>query len=197
MLDAAGWTDEDGDGVRSKDGKPLRIELLVASGDQTSTSQGQIYQDALRKIGVAIDLRSLEGTTLIERVLSGRYEAVFLGYTLDLDPDIYANFHSSQFTPKGSNWVYYANPVVDDLLVRGQEARSFDERQKIYQEIHALLAHDQPVTWLVQPSTRWAVHDRVKNVQAAPGLGFFGWRPGPRAWWIPRAQQKLTPGGES
>jgi len=195
-LEGAGWVDEDGDGVRSKDGKDLRIELLVTADDQTSMSQGQIYQDALKKIGVDIELRGLELTSLIERLLSGDYDAAFLGYSMDLDPDLYANFHSSQFTPKGSNWVFYSNPEVDELLKRGQEARSFDERQAIYRTLHERLARDQPVTWLLQPSTRWAFSDRIKNVQAAPGLGFFGWSPGPRAWWIPRSQQKLNPDTE-
>lgn len=195
ILDAAGWTDDDGDGVRSLKGKPLEIELLVAAEDRTSVEQGQIYQDALRKIGVVVKVRPLESTTLFERVLSGRYEGVFLGYTMDLDPDLFANYHSSQFSPKGSNWVLYANPEIDALLVAGQEARAFEERRRIYRQIHEILAGDQPVTWLVQPSTRWAVHQRVKNVQTAPGLGFFGWRPGPLAWWIPARDQKVRGDG--
>jgi peptide/nickel transport system substrate-binding protein len=110
ILEAAGWTDDDGDGVRSRDGKRLEIELLATAGDRTSVEQGQIYQDALKKIGVSIKVRTLESATLFERVLAGRYEGVFLGYTMDLDPDLYANYHSSQFTPKGSNWVFYSNP---------------------------------------------------------------------------------------
>jgi peptide/nickel transport system substrate-binding protein len=196
LLDAAGWRDEDGTGVRSSNGKPLRIEMLVTADDRTSVEQGQIYQDALKKIGVAIDLRSLELTSLIERVLSGRYDGAFLGTTMDLDPDLFANFHSSQFPPTGSNWVRYSNPEIDELLVAGQEERSFEERRRIYQQIHEILGRDQPMTWLVQPSARWAVHNRVKNVRIAPGLGVFGWVPGPREWWIPQAAQRLAAAGK-
>lgn len=196
ILEAAGWIDDDGDGIRSKAGKPLRIEMLVAAEDQTSATQGQLFQSTLKKIGVDLQLRSIESTSFIERVLSGRYDAAFLGIGLDLDPDLYSHYHSSQLPPEGSNWVNYSNPEIDELLVKGQEARSFEERKAIYWKVHEILARDQPVTWLVQPSTRWAVHNRVKNVQIAPGFGFFGWKPGPLGWWIPKSQQKLQTAAE-
>jgi ABC-type transport system substrate-binding protein len=59
----------------------------------------------------------------------------------------------------------------------------------MYQRLHEILAREQPYTWLVQPSSRWAVSKRIRNVQIAPGLGLFYWIPGPRAWWIPADQQ--------
>ncbi|MGK2859479.1 MAG: ABC transporter substrate-binding protein, partial [Thermoanaerobaculia bacterium] len=184
ILEAKGWTLSDDDGIRSKGKKKLRIELLVAAEDNASVQQGQIYQQALRDVGVDLVVRKLDGGSMIERVISGRYEAVFLGYSVDLDPDLYANFHSSQFTPEGQNWVFYSNPEVDQLLEKGREERDPVKRREMYMRVHEILAADQPYTWLVQPSRRWAVSRHVQNVQVAPGLGLFHWLPGARGWWV-------------
>lgn len=192
LLEEAGLTDADGDGVRSSASGPFEIDFYVAAADRISVEQGQIYQDALKQVGVDVRLQEVDGTTLIEKVMSGGFDAVFLGYTLDLDPDMYAAFHSSELPPDGSNWSLYSNSEVDSLLVRAREERDFEKRRALYWELHALLAEEQPLTWLVQPSIRWAIRDRVHGVESAPGLGFFHWMPGGRAWWIPKSEQRVA-----
>jgi len=63
--------------------------------------------------------------------------------------------------------------------------------------VHELLARDQPYTWLVQPSTKWAVSKQLQNVQVAPGIGLFHWIPGARGWWVaPRRQQAKEKDGK-
>jgi len=54
---------------------------------------------------------------------------------LDLDPDLYAVFHSSQMPPHGQNFVYYSNPEVDALMVQGREAMDQKQRTAIYQKL--------------------------------------------------------------
>ncbi|MBI2213653.1 MAG: hypothetical protein HYU52_08400 [Acidobacteria bacterium] len=190
-LSAKGWVDRDGDGVRERGKMKLRVELLVDAADAASVEQGQIFQQALRDIGVDLALRKLEGSSMVERLINGNYEAVFLGYSLDLDPDLFANFHSSQFTPEGQNWVFYANAEVDELLAKGQVERDHAKRRDMYMRVHELLARDQPYTWLVQSSTKWAVSKRVQNVQVAPGMGLFNWTPGARGWWVAARQPSV------
>jgi peptide/nickel transport system substrate-binding protein len=197
MLESKGWVDTDGDGVRERGKKKLRIELLVAAEDNASVQQGEIYQQALRDVGVDLVVRKMEGAAMIERVVGGKFEAVFLGYSLDLDPDLFANFHSSQFTPEGQNWVFYSNPEVDELLAKGRLELDQAKRREMYMRVHEILAHDQPYTWLVQPSTKWAVSKQIQNVQVAAGIGLFHWIPGARGWWIaPRRQQADDKGGK-
>jgi peptide/nickel transport system substrate-binding protein len=189
ILESKGWVDKDGDGIREHGKKKLRIELIVAAEDNASVQQGEIYQQALRDVGVDLVVRKLEGSAMIERVVGGKFEAVFLGYSLDLDPDLFTNFHSSQFTPEGQNWVFYSNPEVDDLLAKGRLELDQAKRREMYMRVHEILERDQPYTWLVQASTKWAVSKQIQNVQVAPGIGLFHWVPGARGWWIaPRRQ---------
>jgi peptide/nickel transport system substrate-binding protein len=124
-------------------------------------------------------------TIAIQRTIyTGNYESVYMSWDLDPDPDVYPLFHSSQFPPRGQNYVYYANPAADRLIESGRRELNQSKRTDIYQELHVVLADDQPYTWITQPSLKWAVNRRVRGVKLSNGFGLFGWYPGPFEWWI-------------
>jgi peptide/nickel transport system substrate-binding protein len=187
LLAQAGWRDTDRDGTLDRGGKPLAIELLITN--PTTKLQGQMYQAALKAIGVNLRLQQVDGATLFERVYDGKFDGAFLAWGLDLDPDPFAYFHSSQFPPAGQNISYYANPAADRLMEQGRRELDQDKRRVIYHQLHAVLANDQPYTWTVQPTSKWAVSRRLQGVKAINGLGLYLWQPGPFAWWIPREQR--------
>ncbi|HEU4521852.1 MAG TPA: hypothetical protein VFT12_07610, partial [Thermoanaerobaculia bacterium] len=57
-------------------------------------------------------------------------------------------------------------------------------RAEIYQKLHAVLAEDQPYTWVTQPSMKWVVNTRVHGVREGKGWGLFLWHPGELDWWL-------------
>ena len=61
-------------------------------------------------------LAVIDGATGIQRILAGNYEAAYLSWDLDPDPDPFAIFHSSQAPPHGQNLVFYSNPQADKLI---------------------------------------------------------------------------------
>lgn len=198
LLHSAGWTDGNSDGFLDRGGQPLEIELLLASGNATSAAQGQVFQAGLAEAGVRARLTTLDPPVLFERILGGKFQGAFLAWDLDLDPDLYALFHSSQIPPHGSNFVGYSNPEVDRLIEAGRTTLDRQKRQAIYRQLHAELAEDQPYLWLVQVSTKWGVRRRVRNVEEAPGLGLYLWYPGPLQWWLadsPAAGDTVTTPG--
>src|SRR5205823_5273348 len=81
---------------------------------------------------------------------------------------------------------YYINPVTDKLIEDGRRELDFNKRVKIYQQLHEILAADQPYTWVIQVSVKWAVNKRIRNVKESHGWGLFTWYPGELDWWIPR-----------
>jgi peptide/nickel transport system substrate-binding protein len=190
VLESAGWTDSNQDGFLDKDGRKMEIELLFRAGNTPSVQQGQVFQNDLKAIGVTLKLTPLDDASLIPKVLSGQYQGVFLGWNLDLDPDLYSLFHSTQWSPKGQNFVFYSNPEVDQLIEQGRIEMNDQKRVEIYHRLHAILAEDQPYTWTFQVSDKWGVNRRVKNVRAVDGLGLFWWYPDSLEWWIPRAHQR-------
>ncbi|MHB0968624.1 MAG: ABC transporter substrate-binding protein [Thermoanaerobaculia bacterium] len=189
VFEDAGWVDSDNDGVLDRGGKKFIIEMLIPSGNKASGDQAQIVQSTFKEVGVQMDIVRLDSPTFLQRVLEGKYQAAFLAWDLDLDPDPYALFHSSQFPPAGQNIGYYSNPEVDKLLEAARIEMDQAKRQDLYHQIHARLAEDQPYTWLVQISRKWGFNRRLQNVNEAKGIGYFGWYPGPLGWWIPEGQR--------
>jgi peptide/nickel transport system substrate-binding protein len=184
LFAAAGWKDNDGDGVLDKDGRKFSLTLLTMTGSATARQIGQMVQSELKKAGVALELEVMDGAMAIQRILAGNFEACYLSWDLDPDPDPFILFHSSQFPPRGQNFVFYANPEADRLIEAARREMDQSKRRDLYWRLHEVLVEDQPYTWVVQVSAKWGVNKRVHNVQASRGNGFFNWYPGEFDWWI-------------
>lgn len=184
LLASAGWVDSDKDGVLDRDGKPFAFEMLIPAGSATSSDQSQIYQDSLKRIGVQMTIRTAEGAAFFERVLKGDYQAAFMAWTVDPDPDPFSVFHSTQVPPAGLNIGHYNNPEADRLLERGRTEFDRARRTEIYHQFHELVAADQPYLFMMQVGMKWGVDRRIQNVRTAKGVGLFLWNPGPFGWWM-------------
>ena len=192
MLASMGWLDTNGDGILDHNGKPLQFEMLIFAGSQTAIAFSQLFQAELRKIGVDVRVAVLEPSVLIQRVLAGKYDAAYLSWELDPDPDPFKTMHSSQFAPHGQNFVFYANPEADQLMADGQREMNQTKRKAIYQRLHEVLAEDQPYTWTLQVSYKHVLNRRLRNVKESPQYGLFLWYPGELDWWISRSPQRAA-----
>ena len=189
LLSSAGWRDTNSDGVldRVRDGKSEKFELrlVIPAGNQPTMDQSQILQDALAKIGVKLEVTPVDGAAMIEQVVNRNFQAAFLAWVNEPDPDPYTLFHSSQLPPEGFNVVGYANAEADQLIDAARVQADPIRRTELYHQLHELLARDQPYLWTLQVATKWAVNKRVQNVKpSTAGFGLFGWHPGPRSWWV-------------
>ena len=184
LLASAGWVDSDKDGVLDREGKKFAFELLIPAGSAVSSDQSQIYQDALKRIGVQMTIRSAEGAAFFDRILKSDYQAALMAWTIDPDPDPFGLYHSTQLPPAGLNIVHYDNPEADRLLERGRTEFDRGRRTEIYHQFHELVAADQPYLFMMQVGMKWGVDRRVQNVRTAKGVGLFLWNPGPFGWWL-------------
>ena len=134
-------------------------------------------------------IRRLEGATFFEKVDQGRFDACMLAWRLDLDPDIYDTFHSSQVPPKGLNHGFYSNARVDSLLELGRITFDRQARAAIYHEVHRLMHMDQPYTFINTVPEKRPIHKRVKNIVISPN-GPFDFYTGSRYWYIDETDLK-------
>jgi peptide/nickel transport system substrate-binding protein len=185
LLTSAGWRDSDRDRVLDRNGKKFELTLFVIAGSVTSRDQAQVFQSALDRIGVKLEIRPLDQAAFYDHVLKHNYQAAFLSWVNEPDPDPSALFHSKQIDA-GMNVTGYNSAEADELMDSANRALDAATRVALYHRLHHLLARDQPYLWTVQVAQKWAVHRRVKNVKIAKGYGLFRWYPGSRAWWIAR-----------
>ena len=184
IFTSVGWMDTDGDGVIDRGGSPFRFSLTVMSGNSQALAIAQSFQATLKEVGVRADIAVLDGAVAIQRILAGNYEAAYLSWDLDPDPDPFALFHSSQIPPRGQNFVYYSSPEANQLIQQGRRELKLSSRADIYRKLHAVLAEDQPYTWVTQPSMKWVVNRRVNGVRESKAWGLFLWYPGEFDWWL-------------
>src|SRR6266511_717777 len=60
ILNAKGWRDHDGDGVRDKDGQPLTFHILVPTSSSLRRQYARLLQEQYRGIGVHVEVDELE-----------------------------------------------------------------------------------------------------------------------------------------
>ena len=184
ILASRGFGDHDGDGILDRSGKPLAFDFVVIAGNAATSQLGQMLQAEWKKIGADVQIVTLDGAAAIQRIMAGNYDAAYLGWDLDPDPDPYALFHSSQVPPRGQNIVQYANADADQLIERARRELHQPTRKVLYWRLHEILAADQPYTWTVQVTSKWAMSKRLRGVETSRTTGFFSWYPGELGWWL-------------
>lgn len=184
ILSSAGWRDTNGDAVLDRDGRDFAFTMLIVAGNKPSADHAQIFQDSLRRLGVKMEVRPVDGAAYGEQVFARNFQAAYVAWVNDPDPNPRSLFHSKALPPDGMNVVGYNNPKADELIERGERELDPTRRQELYQHLHEVIASDQPYLFTVQSSTKWATNRRVQNVRTAKGLGLFHWYPGPLDWWL-------------
>jgi ABC-type transport system substrate-binding protein len=148
LLAEAGWHRNSG-GRLEKDGQPLQFTLITNSGNDIRKSILAVAQDAWKQIGIDVRTDLVEWSVFIqERVNKLDFDALVLGWSMGIDPDLYQIWHSSQTGPQQLNFVGYRNPEADDLIVRIRQEYDFDRRVALCHRLHAIIAADQPYTFL-------------------------------------------------
>ena len=96
-LDAAGYKDTDGDGVRDYKGKPIVLRLYARSQSATDQRVGKLITGWLDAIGLKIDYQILDEGAMTDKIYN------FKGATFAPDYDLFL-------------WYWYSDPDPNFLL---------------------------------------------------------------------------------
>jgi peptide/nickel transport system substrate-binding protein len=177
LLDEAGWTDSDGDGIRDKeiDGRRVRFEFeLLTYQTETALQSAILFKSCLDQIGIACNVKPLEFTQLVDRQQNHKFEAAIGGWGGGTDPDTSSNMY---VTGEGRNYGNYSNKQVDALFEKGRRELDRDKRAAIYGQIHNLLWEDQPYTWLFNRNAFYAFSKKLRGYNFSP-TGPYHFDPG-------------------
>ena len=183
LLADAGYI-KDKNGSLTKDGKPLKFEIITNQNKQREMT-AVLIQRRLQEIGVKVSIRVIEWASFVNRFIkTGDFDVVVLGWGLSLDPDQYNIWHSSQQGPGQFNFLGYSNKTVDQLLELGRKELNPHKREKIYREFSKHLLEDSPIVYLYAGYGLSAVHKRVKGIKKpAPPAGIYH---NNYDWFIPK-----------
>ncbi|GIV77899.1 ABC transporter substrate-binding protein [Litorilinea aerophila] len=165
LLDAAGWVDSDGDGIRDKDGQPFRF-LLYTNDDDLRTRLAERIAADWRALGIDAQPTPVTFAGLVTDFLTPRrFDAALIGWDLTGDPDPYPLWHSTQAEGGGQNYSGWANEEADTLMEQGRAIVNEEERRALYVRFQQLFADELPALPLYYPVYTYGVSSRVHNVQ--------------------------------
>jgi len=146
LLAAAGWVDEDGDGIREKERQALRLRLLTNEDNQTRLDAGQLMVEQLVAVGFSIQFEAIPFDDLVGALFSQQFDMALVDWSgLGSDPnDARLWLRSGDVPGSGFNFVSFGNDQADILLRAGQRVPGCDPaaRAPIYKEVQQII-HDE------------------------------------------------------
>jgi peptide/nickel transport system substrate-binding protein len=166
LLDEAGWTDRDGDGIRDKDGKQLRLVLIgtehapLDPSAPAKKTERDYFVDAARRIGVIIEVKAGGESFLDKRFSDSSWDLVEESWNGLADGPL----DSLLAGPNRAD-----EPRLDRVLASLAAAWDPAEREKLAPELAASLAETWPIAGIVADAPQGLVHKRLDNVRVWDG----------------------------
>jgi peptide/nickel transport system substrate-binding protein len=171
LLDAAGWKDTNGDGIRDKGGKPLQFSIL-SSDDPLRKQVVEVIQNQLKQVGVKADVKVMEFQTMLAAHKARDYDAVFTNWVLDnfqIASAPYALMHSSQAAIKlSANRSSVRNPDIDKAIEAGTVATDEAQQKAAWHTLTEVLQRDQPITFMFWLRELAATRNEMTGVAMDP-----------------------------
>ncbi|MBI3793659.1 MAG: ABC transporter substrate-binding protein [Nitrospinae bacterium] len=165
LLDDAGYPDRGGDKPR------LKLEFKTSKNPERK-KLAEIFGEYLKKVGILLEIKSLEWGTFYSDVRAGNFQMYSLTWVGIADPDVLRNiFHSKSLPPNGFNRGGYSNPELDALLDAGKAEQDLSKRTEIYGRAQKILSDDLPFFNLWSQINVAALDRRVKNFAIFPDEG--------------------------
>jgi peptide/nickel transport system substrate-binding protein len=161
LLDDAGYREKGG----------VRFHLTMkTSTEESSRAMASVFQQQLREVGIALDIRSYEFATFFSDITHGEFQVYSLRWIGgNEDPDIFEYaFDSARIIPNGANRQYYSNPRVDALIEKARTEVDQNARKQDYAQIQQVLAEDLPYINLWYFDNVMVYSKRVRGLELNP-----------------------------
>src|ERR671916_1577573 len=147
------------------DGFSFILKLDPSPGSQQI---GQIIQSSLEPAGIDVKLEQLEFGALLDDSTNGNFQALFLGWSGRIDPDL--NIYDFTVTDGDFNDSGYSNPEVDRLLNEARTTSDRDRRKELYTQVMEILHEDVPYVYLYHnnATTDFAMQPTVQGFEPYP-----------------------------
>lgn len=162
LLDEAGWTDTDGDGIRDKDGRKLSLSFTTSTNSVRQDTQ-MLIQQWWSQIGVQTELRNVAASVYFGGDVGNpdtrqKFFADVQMYTDNSkgqDPEAFLARWTCKGIPspanqwQGSNVQRFCDPAFDALSDQFRSAASLEDRGRISKEMNDLLVNSHSIAPLI------------------------------------------------
>lgn len=174
LLDAAGWTQRDADGYRTKDGQRLVLQFPVSTNQSVPAEQSlfEQIQATTKAAGFQVILEPLDLGSWYAALGGHEYDLVSAPYTRVGPEVLRVIYHSDSTIPAPSG--YFANlaqikdPTLDDLLTRASETNDADLRADLATQAQEIVLAGYHVLPLYDQQNNFLHSARVEGMRALP-----------------------------
>jgi peptide/nickel transport system substrate-binding protein len=182
LLEAAGWTDTDGDGIREKDGRRLAFSLKTNNDNQLRVDITTILQQQFRAIGADVTPEPLEFNTFIEQLLAKDFQAAVAGWSVGIKAELQPTFGEGE----PFNFVSADNPELQSLIVEAELTRDMEAAKALWSRAQRIIIDEAYYTFLFQNNELQAIDSRFQGVD----MNAYSWGFNLEEWYVPEGRQK-------
>ena len=160
---------EEAKALLKKGGEPDGFSFTLKTDTSPINLQiAQIIQNNLKPAGIDVKVEKEEFGTLLEDSDNGNFQALYLGWSGRIDPDL--NIYDFMVTDGDFNSSGYSNPEVDRLLGEARTISDRDRRKELYDQVMEILHEDAPYVYLFHnnQTTDFAMQPTVQGFEPYP-----------------------------
>ena len=150
LLDAAGYKDTNGDGIREYKGKPIDLGLITRDESTQEQQEGKFIAGWFNDVGIKVTLSVMDSSTLSSTILNEEkgvltpdYDMFLWGWYLDYDPgSMLSYFTKAQI----GNWSdsYWTDPEYEKLFKQQSVELDPNKRKVMIDRMQQILYEQSP-----------------------------------------------------
>ena len=166
-LQSDGFRLENG-ALKDHDGNAVVFSIITNSGNKYRERMAALIQEDLQKIGIRVNVVTLDFPSLIERMTQTfDYEAILLGFVnADLDPNTQMNVWLSsaenhQWNPQQKNPETAWETEIDKLMRAQASVEDAKKRKESFDRVQEIVLEQEPFIYLINKNALSAVSTSV------------------------------------
>lgn len=193
LLDSLGWRDTNGDGIRERNGRPLRFSVITPASSRTRDRYAALIQEQLRRVGADMVIDRLDGAAFGERLRTSRFEAAISGLGSDPGPAGLRQSWGSSGVEAGLNFGHYRSAAFDAQIDSATATSDPAVARRHVTRAAEVINADVPAVWLYDQKFTAGAHRRL----ALPTLRADAWWMNMAEWRIPADRRTARDGAGS
>jgi len=162
ILEAAGWVDTDGDGIREKDGEALRMNYICFPGG--GCSQAEVIQAQWKDVGVDLELLQLNNPANKEASTRGDHNVRPLSWN-HVDPMVLSVMFHPDNVDEGWSFSRWRAPELAEMLDTATTILDVDERIQAYKDIQVYIMENSLFIPTIATTFVVGLSDDVQNFE--------------------------------
>ncbi len=174
LLDEAGWTDSDGDGVRDKDGKKFSI-LFQSSTNAVRQDFQAIIKQWWEELGIEVELKNVDGSVFFggDPGSPDTFQKFYADVEMyannfdGTDPESYLAMYTCDKAPRpetqwqGENINRFCDPAYDALVAELGRTGDLEKRGEIARKLNDMLTRESMVILPLVDRGRLSAHSNT------------------------------------